>query len=442
MPSFAPELLIVLLLIVLNGAFAMSELAIVSSRRARLEQRAATGDRRARVALELAANPNDLLSTIQVGITLIGIINGAYGGATIAQAVSDSLRLVPVLAPYSGPLGFGLVVSIITYLSLVVGELVPKRLALSNPEAIAVIVAIPMQLLSRLARPVVRLLSASNDLVLGLLGYRPSAEDPVTEDEIRILIQQGTQAGVFQPAEQALVERVFKLADARVSELMTPRHEVVWLDADDPPEAVCRIITDDGHSRFPVGRGSLDEVLGVLRAKTLLAQGWSSSSAELLALLEPAVFVPETMDAFRVLEAFRQARTQLAIVVDEYGGTQGIVTVGNVLEAIVGTLPTDESSAGPPMRQLRDGAWSVDGMLPVEQLEEALGVEGLDAEARGAYRSLGGFVMARLGRVPAVGDSVQSSGMAFEVQAMDGKRVDRILVRRADPHPAPAPEDE
>jgi putative hemolysin len=236
MPTFMFELVIVLLLIVLNGAFAMSEMAIVSARKSRLEHRAEGGDRRARIALNLANDPNELLSTIQVGITLIGIINGAYGGASLAAPVADVLRTVPFLAPYSTPISFGLVVSIITYLSLVVGEMVPKRLALSNPERIAVIVAVPMRTLASLARPIVRLLSASNDFVLRLLGNQSSKDAPVTEDEIKLLIEQGTHAGVFRAVEQTLVERVFRLGDRHVGEVMTPRHEVVWLDIDDEPD--------------------------------------------------------------------------------------------------------------------------------------------------------------------------------------------------------------
>jgi putative hemolysin len=438
MPSFALELTIVCLLIVLNGAFAMSEMAIVSARKARLEQRAVDGDRRARIALNLANDPNQLLSTIQVGITLIGIINGAFGGATISMAVAEAIETVPFLAPYSTPISFGLVVSIITYLSLVVGELVPKRLALSNPEGVAVAVAAPMQVLATVARPIVRLLGASNDLVLRLLGSRPSGDAAVTEDEIRILIEQGTRAGVFHEAEQALVERVFRLGDERVEALMTPRHEVVWLDVEDDLEEVRRVITTCNHSRFPVGRGSLDDVIGVVHAKAILAPG---IPVELSTLLEQPVFVPETMDAFRVLEAFRRSETQLAIVVDEYGGTQGILTPGDVLEAIVGSMPSPGGGVTPLIARLGDGSWSVDGMLPVDDLKEAFDLRGPEAEERGNYRSLGGLMMSRLGRVPSVGDWVEWAGLRLEILDMDGKRVDRILVRSLDAKEEPGADE-
>jgi putative hemolysin len=429
MPTFAFELVIVLLLIVLNGAFAMSEMAIVSARKPRLEHRAEGGDRRARIALNMANDPNELLSTIQVGITLIGIINGVYGGASLAAPVAEALRTVPFLAPYSTPISFGLVVSTITYLSLVVGELVPKRLALSNPERVAIMVAVPMQALATIARPVVRLLSASNDFVLRLLGSPNLNDAPVTEDEIKLLIEQGTRAGVFHAVEQTLVERVFRLGDRHVGEVMTPRHEVVWLDVDDEPDELRVIVTSSEHSRFPVIRGTLDDVIGVVRAKPILT---SAQPMDLLTLIEPPVFVPSTMEAFRVLELFRQSGTPMAIVVDEYGGTQGIVTPTDILEAIVGALPSIEPGAPPPMARLEDGSWSVDGMLSVDELRDSLDFDEPDTDERTNYRSLGGLVMSSLGRVPSVGDVVEWAGLRFEVLDMDGMRVDRIRVRALD----------
>ncbi len=431
MPSFALELTMVLLLIVLNGAFAMSERAIGSARKARLEQRAADGDRRARIALDLANDPNQLLSTIQVGITLIGIVNGAFGGATLSLAVAQTIETVPYLAPYSTPISFGLVVSTITYLSLVVGELVPKRLALRNPEGVAIAVAAPMRLLATAARPIVHVLGASNDLLLRLLGSRPSDEAVVTEDEIRILIEQGTRAGVFHRAEQVLVERVFRLGDERVESLMTPRHEVVWLDVEDDVEELRRVVIASNHSRFPVIRGSPDDVIGVVQGRAFLTSG---TPVDLAALLEPPVFVPETMSAFRVLERFKRSDIRLAIVVDEFGGTQGIVTPGDILEAIVGSMPSPGVDRSPPIARLADGSWSVDGALAVDDLKEALDIRGPEAEERGSYRSLGGLMMSRLGRVPSVGDRVEWAGRWLEILDMNGRRVDRVLVRPLDAH--------
>jgi putative hemolysin len=429
MPSFTFELTIVLLLIVVNGAFAMSEMAIVSARKARLEQRAEDGDRRARIALDLANDPNQLLSTIQVGITLIGIVNGAYGGASLAAPVAALLQAVPVLEAYSTPISFGIVVTIITYLSLVIGELVPKRLALSNPERIAIAVAVPMRTLATVCRPVVRLLSASNDLVLRLLGSTRANDAPVTEEEIKLLIEQGTRAGIFDAVEQTLVERVFKLGDRQVGELMTPRHEVVWLDAADAPDELRVIVTNADHSRFPVARGGLDDIVGIVRAKSILA---AEPPIDLLALVEEPVFIPETMDAFRVLEVFRRSASKLAIVVDEYGGTQGIVTPDDVLVAIVGSFPAIDAGGPHQIARLEDGSWSIDGMLAVDELDDLLDLEAAPSDERGAYRSVGGLVMTQLGRIPSEGDAIEWAGFRFEVLDMDGKRIDRILVRRLD----------
>src|SRR5215208_1527776 len=271
MPPIAVELLIVVLLILLNGVFAMSELSIVSARKARLEQLANAGDRRARAALDLANEPNQLLSTVQVGITLVGIFTGAFGGATLSAALAAQIRQVQALAPYSEALGLGIVVLAITYLSLIVGELVPKRLALNSPERIAATVAIPMRTFSRLASPIVALLGASTDLVLRVLRVRPSTAAPITEEEVKILIEQGTRAGVFEAAEQDIVGSVFRLGDRRVSSLMTPRPDIVWLDLDESPANLRRVIVECEHSRFPVCRGNLDAVVGVALAKDILA---------------------------------------------------------------------------------------------------------------------------------------------------------------------------
>lgn len=428
MPSYALEALIVLLLILLNGAFAMAEMAIVSARKVRLEQWASRGDRGARIALELANDPNQLLSTIQVGITLIGIVNGAFGGATLSFELAEVLRLVPWLAPYSTAISFALVVSAITYLSLVVGELVPKRLALNNPERVAVVVATPMRRLSSIAAPIVRLLGASNDLVLRLLGVRPTGEAPVTEDEIKILIEQGAEAGVFEPAEHEIVESVFKLGDQRVGELMAPRLDIVWLDINDPVEEIRRIIIESNHSRFPVGRGSLDDVVGIAQAKRILAHRLAGEPLELERYLDRPLFVPESMPTFRVLEAFKQSGIQMALVIDEYGSTAGLITPSDILEAIVGAIPSPEELAAPPVIRRDDGSWLVDGKVRVDELQEILGLEALSWADGRDYHTIGGLVMSRLGRVPQPSDAFDVGGLHIEVLDMDGKRVDKVLV--------------
>jgi putative hemolysin len=438
-PSYALEALIVLFLIVLNGTFAMSELAIVSARKVRLEQWASRGDRRARVALELAKDPNQLLSTIQVGITLIGIVNGAFGGATLSYELAEVLQAIPWLAPYSTAMSFAVVVSAITYLSLVVGELVPKRLALNNPERVAVVVAGPMRLLSTIAGPIVRLLSASNDLVLRLLGSRPTGEAAVTEEEIKILIQQGAEAGVFEVAEQEIVESVFKLGDQRVGALITPRPDIVWLDVDDPLDEIRQVIIESNHSRFPVARGSLDDIVGIAQAKTILAYGLAGEPLDLERRLDRPTFVPESMPALKVLEAFKQSRTQMALVVDEYGGLEGLITPSDILEAIVGAIPSPEELDAPPIVRRADGSWLVDGKLSVDELQEILGFADLSPDDDRDYHTVGGYVMSRLGRVPEPADTFNVGGLRFEVLDMDGKRVDKVLVTqhpKADDHAA------
>jgi putative hemolysin len=320
MAAMTFELVIIVALVLVNGIFAMAEIALISARKARLQQWASEGSARARTALDLANDPGDFLSTVQVGITLIGILAGAFGGATIATALAAELREVPALEPYSHALSLGLVVLGITYLSLIIGELVPKQLALNNPERIAVAMAPAMYLLSRLAYSAVWFLSTSTAAVLRLLRMRPSADPPVTEAEIHALLQQGAQAGVFEPAEHEMVRAVFRLGDRRVEALMTPRTEIVWLDPEEPPEQIRRRITESVHSRFLVARENLDHVLGIVQAKDLLAHTLTDQPADLNLTLQQPLYVPESMPALQVLERFKQSGTHTALVVDEYGG--------------------------------------------------------------------------------------------------------------------------
>jgi putative hemolysin len=305
---------------------------------------------------------------------------------------------------------------------------VPKRLALNNPERIAAAVAVPMRALSRLAAPVVALLGASTDLVLRVLRARPSTEAPVTEEEVKILIEQGTRAGVFEAAEQEIVGSVFRLGDRRVSSLMTPRPDIVWLDLDQPPANLRRAIIESEHSRFPVCRGSLDAVVGVALAKDILAHDLAGEPLDLEALARPALFVPETMPAFRALETFKQSGAQLALVIDEYGGLEGLVTVIDILEAIVGDIPSPADLADPSALRRADGSWLVDGALPIEDVKELLEIRTLPEEDAGDYHTLGGLMMRQLGRIPSVGDHFEWERSCFEVVDMDGNRVDKVLV--------------
>lgn len=433
--SAISELFIVILLLIANGVFAMSEIAVVSARKARLQQWANEGNIRARTALELANAPNRFLSTVQIGITLIGILAGAFGGATIATKLAVVLDALPFLAPYGRALALGFVVLSITYLSLIIGELVPKRLALSSPERIAVAVAPLMRALSGLASPVVRLLSLSTDAVLRLLGVRPSAEPPVTEEEIRLLLQQGAQAGMFEAAEQAMVERVFRLGDRRVAAVMTPRTEIVWLDCHACLDDIQRTVTESVHSRFLVAQGTLDNVLGVVHAKDLLARALAGQPIDLAALARQPLYVPESMRALQVLELFKQSGTHIALAVDEYGGVQGLVTPSNILEAIVGDIPSAGELGEPQAVQREDGSWLLDGMLAVDEFKELFHLSALPDEEQGVYQTLAGFVIMQLGRIPAVADRFEWEGLRFEVVDMDANRIDKVLVT-----PVPPPE--
>ncbi|MBN3952146.1 MAG: hemolysin family protein [Nostoc sp.] len=428
MSSITFEILIILVLIIANGVFSMSEMAIVSARKVRLQQLANQGDAKAKVALKLAESPNHFLSTVQVGISLIGILTGAFGGATIANRLAIDVKRVPLLAPYSEPLSFGIVVLLITYFSLIVGELVPKRLALNNPEKIASIVAIPMQALAAIASPVVFLLSASTDLILRLLGITASTEPQVTEEEIKILIEQGTEAGTFEEAEQDMVERVFRLGDRPVSYLMTPRPDIVWLDLDDSAEENRQKMVDSAYSRYPICQGGLDNVLGVIPVTDLLARSFRGEPLDLTIGLRQPVFVPESTRGLKVLELFKQTITHMALVVDEYGVIQGLVTLNDIMSEIVGDVPSTDGQDQPQAVQREDGSWLLDGMLPVEEFLELFGMEEWQPDERGSYQTLGGFVITNLGRIPAAADYFEWQSMRIEVMDMDGNRVDKVLV--------------
>lgn len=426
--SFTIDILIILLLTIVNALFVMSELAIVSARKGRLQHMSNQGNAKARAALELANDPNQFLPTVQVGITLIIIVSGAFGEGTISRRIEPLLNYVPVLKPYSEAIASAIAIVFITYLTLVIGELVPKRVALNNPERIAAAVAIPMQMFATIASPIVYLLSNSTDMVVRLLGIKPSTEPQVTEEEIKVLIEQGTEAGTFEEAEQDMVERVFRLGDRRISALMTPRPDMVWLDLDDSPEANRQQMLDSGHSRFPICQGDLDNVLGVVHVTDLLSRCLASQPLDLTVSLRQPLFVPESTRGLKVLELFKQTGTHIAMVVDEYGVIQGLVTLNDMLEEIVGDMPSIEQPEDPQVVQREDGSWLLDGMLAVEELFELFDMEQLPKEQRGNYHTLGGFVIMHLGRIPTASDHFEWSGLRFEVMDMDGNRVDKVLV--------------
>ncbi len=428
------NILFIILLIIANGVFSMSEIAVVSARKARLQQWVNEGNAKARAALELANSPNRLLSTVQIGITLIGIVAGVLGGATIAEELSARLISIPLLAPYSEAIALGIVVLGITYLTLVIGELVPKRLALHNAERIACTVAAPMRVLSQIASPAVHLLSISTDAVLRILGIRPVAEPPVTEEEINILIEQGMKVGTFEKAERDMVEHVFRLGDLRVGALMTTRTEIVWLDIDDLPEEIRRKIADSGHSRFPVGQGSLDNILGIVQVKDMLGRNMAGKPADLKASLRRPLFVPESTHALKVLELFKQSGIHISLVVDEYGSVQGLVTLNDILEEIVGDIPSVEELEQPLAVQREDGSWLLDGMLSIDEFKEIFHIRKVPGE--GSYQTLAGLILMQMGRIPSVGNHFEWGGLRFEVVDMDGNRVDKVLVMPV--HKAPS----
>jgi putative hemolysin len=429
--SVTVEILFIILLLIANGLFAMSEIALVSSRKARLQRRAEKDDG-ARVALELANAPERFLSTAQIGITLIGILAGAFGGATISRHLAERLSRIPALAPYSEAVSFVVVVMTITYLSLVVGELVPKRLALNYPERIASRVAKPMRFLSRLTWPAVRALSASSSFLLRLLGARPTEEPPITEEEVKILIDVGAEAGVFEATEHELVDNIFRLADLKIPQLMTPRLDIVWLDVESPPEEIRERIISSPYSRMPICEGTLDNILGVVKARDLLARILAGKPLDLRAEMRPPLYVPETRTALQLLELFKQSATHIAMVVDEHGALEGLVTMNDVLEAMVGEMPAHHRRVESLAVQREDGSWLLDGRMPISDFKELFSIQRLPREEEGGYHTLAGFIMTYLGRLPSASDHFVWDDLRVEVVDMDRRRIDKVLVNRLD----------
>lgn len=414
------NILFFFLLLFLNGLFTTSEAALMAARKARLRQQSKEGDSRAAHALSLAENPNQFLSTVQLGITLINILLGALGGATLADFLGERLARIPWLTAISRSLALTLVVILTTFLTIVLGELVPKRLALQKPERIASLSARPMSILGRLLAPLVWLLGKTTDGILYLLRVRPVEEPPVTEEELLVQLDQGTQAGVFAETEQDMVEGVFSLSDQRVNALMTPRNEIVWLDVNDTVTEIRRKVSESPYSRFPVCVDSLDHIVGVVRAKELLLSDLQSGE-QLRQLARPPLFIPETALAARALEMFRESKREMMLVVDEFGVVQGLITLADILEEIVGEFESE-----PQATQRQDGSWLLDGRLSNEDFKEIFHLQRLPDEEE--YETLGGFVMMQLGRVPQVADSFDWGQLHFEVVDMDGHRVDKVLV--------------
>jgi putative hemolysin len=422
------EIVIIFLLILINGFFAMSEIALISSRKVRLEQRAEEGDRGAAAALELTQSANRLLSSVQIGITLVSMFTGVLGGATLAAQLTKLLVKIPWLVPYASGVSLVLVVLLTTYFSLVLGELIPKRLGLNNPEKIASRVAGFMTFISKISAPIIHLLTASTDLGLRILGVSPNSEPPITEEEIKGLVEAGTQVGVFEETEQDMIEGVFRLNDRLINAIMTPRTEIEWLDLEDTSQVLLDEVMHSSHSRFPVANGSLDEVVGILNAKDLLEQHLTNQPFDVLALVQKPLFVPENTPASRVLELVRQSGLHEALVIDEYGGLLGLVTLFDVLEAIVGELPAHDEPSEPEVVLREDGSYLLDGLLPIDELKDLFDLDELPEEEKIGYQTLGGFMMNQLGHIPSSGQKFQFQNFSFEVVDMDSRRVDKVLV--------------
>lgn len=427
--SIGTEILIIAFLIIANGVFAMSEMAVVTSRKSRLEDWVKKGNSRAKMALELAHSPNRFLSSVQIGITLVGILAGAFAGRSAAEWMAELVQPLPVVGIYNREIGLGLVVLVITYFSLVIGELVPKRLAMRHPEAIASWLAVPLSVFSKISAPMVHLLSFSTDVVCRLFGRPQGAEPPVTEEEIKNLVQQGAEAGVFEEEAEDMVEAVLRLGDKTARALMTPRTQIAWLDLESDQAEIQKRISESGRSRFPVAAGGLDQVAGIVQAKDLLAQLLTGKPLDLTSLMQQPLFVPRTISALELLESFKKTNKHIALVVDEYGGIEGLLTHHDILEAIAGDIPIGERPSDPKAVQRHDGSWLLDGMLSVDEFKEIFNIETLPGEKRDAYQTLGGFVFTQMGRVPAVAESFEWRGLYFEIVDMDGKRIDKVMVK-------------
>ena len=424
----AVEIVVVLVLIVLNGLFSMAELALVSASRARLQGAAEKGSKGAARALELKADPGRLLSAVQIAITLIGILAGTLGGQTLGERLALWLSDKPgFIGTYSSAIALSVVVLIITYLSLILGELVPKRLAMTRPEPIATGIAGFMRSISRGAAPMIWFLTASTNLVLKLIPGKEKEESAVTEEEINLMLREGAAAGHFHVGETEIVQMALRLGDRTVGAVMTPRTQVEWLDLADPAEERRKKVLASPYSRFPVCDGSPDNVAGILQVKDVLSAVLSGDEVDIRKVLKPPLFIPDTVTVLRALEMFKKSGEPMAFVVDEYGDFEGIVTLHDILQALVGDIASPGDETDPSLVKRDDGSFLIDGMLSLDQLKDQIQLAELPSEADVDYHTVGGFMMAQIRKVPNVGDKFLFHGWRFEVVDMDGRRVDRIL---------------
>ena len=440
------DIFIILGLILVNGIFAMSEIAVVTSKRIRLQKLSENGSRGAQAALDLSDSPSRFLSTIQVGITLIGIFNGAFGEASLVERLTPEVALIPVISVYAREVALAIVVVGITFASLILGELVPKRIAMQYPEVVASLVAAPMLWLSRLMGPFVKVLTGTTEFILRILGMHHKKDDAVTEEEIAGLFREGTDAGLFEKTEHDIVSRALRLDDQRVAGLMTPRLDVHFIDLEDSIEVNLAKIADSSYNRFPVCRGDISHVIGIVHAGSLFEQairGKAINTVDIAAAIRPPLFVPETISAMQLLETLKKNRAELALVIDEYGEIEGIVTLSDVLGALVGDVSViDEHHEVDGVRR-DDGSWLIDGGVSFDRFRELLETDvRFPEEASGTYHTLAGFVMTFLGHIPQMSDSFEWEGYRIEVVDMDRNRIDRLLITKLEPSPDDAAPDE
>lgn len=420
---------LIVVLIVINGIFAMSEMALVSSRKARLQKLAAEKRLGANAALQLHEEPSRFLSTVQVGITSVGILSGALGEDALTTPLYQQLITIPELAPYADALALVLTVTLITYFSVVVGELVPKRLALLKPESIALVVARPMNALALIASPLVWLLSSSSNLLLRTMRAHRTPQATVTNEEIKLLMEMGSEAGVFHASEGHLVANVLKLDEQRVGAVMTPRQDMFVIDLEDSDQEVITRIAESQYERVVICQGSLENIIGILHRSDLLKTVINGGEIKIRKAVRPALYVPDSMSLTHLLEFFRESRADFALIVDEYGELEGLVTLSDVLKAIVGDLPTEDDAFDPDIVRRDDGSWLIDGGLAIKRLKSVVGInEDLPGEADNSYNTIGGFILFYLEKIPRVADHFEYADWHFEVVDIDGTRIDKVLV--------------
>lgn len=431
MNSIVLEIAIIALLLLFNGLLAMTEIAVVSSRKTRLQQLADRGDAKAAAALKLAAEPDRFLASVQIGITLVGVLAGAFGGATLAEQIGSWVSNVPVLAKWSEAIGVAIVVPLITIGSLIFGELVPKRIGLAYPEVIARFAARPMQKLSHCTSWIISFLAGSANAILHLFRIKPTEDGAVSEDDVRLLVREGGKSGALLPQESAMVEAVLELDQLRVRELMTPQRDIVWLDVALPPHELCATMIASGHLYFPLHEGRRSNLLGVVSLKDAFAAMHRGETPDFRALVKPALLVPPTQPALILLNTFRERGETFAVVADEFGGISGVVSAHDILEAISGDFQSHREKE-PHVVQREDGSWLIDASIYIDDLEDHFPDFPVEPAGRRIYVTLNGFILEHLGRIPATGESFTIHDYRIEIMDLDGHRIDKILLTRTD----------